>query len=226
MPAFATLILCCSIASWIADRSCGFIFSISSIAANPRSARTRAPASKVHRPSPNSSRTAAAVLWTKIPFATKACESLTERSKTVLSSEDDLTSISLTGSQRTSPEERSRRNSNRLGILSILRRIGASSAAISAAVPGSSPPSSFSIRCLEPVDELKEGLSCDRFCPSLHRDASARVASVGLRWTETQETADIVKMWAGPRDEVYVRVWPAGLHALEDFFLARMIETD
>src|SRR2546421_6319273 len=114
MPAFATLILCCSIASWIADRSCGFIFSISSIAANPRSARTRAPASKVHRPSPNSSRTAAAVLWTKIPFATKACESLTERSKTVLSSEDDLTSISLTGSQRTSPQERSRRNSNRL----------------------------------------------------------------------------------------------------------------
>ena len=82
------------------------------------------------------------------------------------------------------------------------------------------------MRRLEPVDELKEGLSCDRFCPTLHRDASARVASVGLRWTETQETADIVKMWAGPRDEVYVRVWPAGLHALEDFFLARMIETD
>src|SRR5207249_12005042 len=82
------------------------------------------------------------------------------------------------------------------------------------------------MRRLEPVDGLKEGLSCDRFCPTLHRDASARVASVGLRWTETQETADIVKMWAGPRDEVYVRVWPAGLHALEDVFLARMVESD
>src|SRR5437879_12468945 len=82
------------------------------------------------------------------------------------------------------------------------------------------------MRGLEPVDELKEGLACDRLCATLHRDASARVASGGLRWTETQETADIVKMWAGPRDEVYVRVWPAGLHALEDFFLARMIETD
>src|SRR5437773_11400267 len=82
------------------------------------------------------------------------------------------------------------------------------------------------MRRLEPVDELKEGLSCDRFCPPLHRYASARVASVGLRWTETQETADIVKMWAGPRDEVYVRVWRAALHAVEDFFLARLIETD
>src|SRR5437899_10507669 len=82
------------------------------------------------------------------------------------------------------------------------------------------------MRRLEPVDELKEGLSCDRFCPTLHRDASARVASVGLRWTETQETADIVKMCAGPRDEVYVRVWPAGLHAVEALFLARMIDTD
>src|SRR5207245_2373499 len=45
----------------IAVRSCGIIFSISSMAASPRSARTKAPASRVHRPSPNSSRTAAAV---------------------------------------------------------------------------------------------------------------------------------------------------------------------
>src|SRR5436305_872475 len=82
------------------------------------------------------------------------------------------------------------------------------------------------MRRLEPVDELKEGLSSDSLCPTLRRNTSASVTSVSMRWTETKETTDIVKMWAGPRDEVYVRVWPAGLHVLEDFFLTRMIETD
>ena len=52
---------CCSIASCSASRSSLRILSISSTAAIPLSASTRAPASNVHRPSPNSSLTAAAV---------------------------------------------------------------------------------------------------------------------------------------------------------------------
>ena len=61
MPAFATLIDCCSIASCRALRSSFCILSISSTAATPISASTSAPASSVQRPSPNSSLTAVAV---------------------------------------------------------------------------------------------------------------------------------------------------------------------
>ena len=61
IPAFATCITCCSIASCMAERSWGDILSISSTHASPPSASTSAPASSTHRPSPNSSRTAAAV---------------------------------------------------------------------------------------------------------------------------------------------------------------------
>ena len=61
MPAFAILMVCCSIASCIAPLSSGDILSISSIQAIPPEASTKVPASKVHRPSPNSSLTAAAV---------------------------------------------------------------------------------------------------------------------------------------------------------------------
>jgi hypothetical protein len=57
----ATLIVCCSMASCRALLSSLFILSISSIAAIPLSARTRAPASMVQRPSPSSSLTAVAV---------------------------------------------------------------------------------------------------------------------------------------------------------------------
>ena len=53
------------------------------------------------------------------------------------------------------------------------------------------------MRRLEPLNVLKESLMRDRLCPILHRDASARMAPVGLCWTDTQETADIAKMWAG-----------------------------
>lgn len=45
MPAFAMLIVCCSIASWIATLSAGFILSNSSIHTIPPSAKTRAPPS-------------------------------------------------------------------------------------------------------------------------------------------------------------------------------------
>ena len=61
IPAFAILMLCCSIASCIEERSCDVILSNSSMQAIPLSANTKAPASSVQRPSPNSSRTAAAV---------------------------------------------------------------------------------------------------------------------------------------------------------------------
>ena len=61
MPALAMLMVCCSIASCIDDLSSSDILSISSIQAIPPEARTKVPASKVHRPSPNSSLTAAAV---------------------------------------------------------------------------------------------------------------------------------------------------------------------
>ena len=61
IPAFETEILCCSIASCMDDLSFSFILSNSSIAANPRSASARAPASKVQRPSAAESCTAAAV---------------------------------------------------------------------------------------------------------------------------------------------------------------------
>ena len=57
MPALATLMDCCSMASWSAERSPFSILSISSTAATPISARTSAPASSVQRPSPNSSLT-------------------------------------------------------------------------------------------------------------------------------------------------------------------------
>lgn len=45
IPAFATLIVCCSIASWMATLSWGFILSNSSIQTIPPSAKTRAPPS-------------------------------------------------------------------------------------------------------------------------------------------------------------------------------------
>ncbi len=61
IPAFATDIFCDSIASWSDERSWVVILSSSSIHARPLSARTSAPASSVHRPSPKSSFTAAAV---------------------------------------------------------------------------------------------------------------------------------------------------------------------
>ena len=51
IPALEIEILCCSIASCILDLSLSFILSNSSIAASPKSARTKAPASNVHRPS-------------------------------------------------------------------------------------------------------------------------------------------------------------------------------
>ncbi len=60
-PALATLMVCCSIASCNALRSSFLILSISSMHAMPLSARTKAPASMVQRPSPNSSFTAVAV---------------------------------------------------------------------------------------------------------------------------------------------------------------------
>mmetsp|Transcript_12685 Transcript_12685/g.38358 ORF Transcript_12685/g.38358 Transcript_12685/m.38358 type:complete len:242 (+) Transcript_12685:600-1325(+) len=49
-PAFATDSVCCSIASWIAPRSCSRIESNSSIAHTPPSASTSAPASSIHSP--------------------------------------------------------------------------------------------------------------------------------------------------------------------------------
>ena len=55
------LIVCCSIASCIEERSSSDILSISSIQAIPPDAKTSVPASKLHLPSPNSSLTAAAV---------------------------------------------------------------------------------------------------------------------------------------------------------------------
>jgi len=80
MPALATLTRCDSIASCMAERSCSVILSSSSIAASPLSARTSAPASRVHRPSPNSSLTAAAVLCTRNPLAMKLWAPSTVRS--------------------------------------------------------------------------------------------------------------------------------------------------
>ncbi len=61
MPALAMLTVCCSIASCIAPLSFGSILSNSSMQAMPPSASTRAPASRVQPPSPNSSLIAAAV---------------------------------------------------------------------------------------------------------------------------------------------------------------------
>ncbi len=61
MPALAMEMRCCSIASCMLDRSLSFILSNSSMAASPRSASTKAPASRVHRPSALASCTAAAV---------------------------------------------------------------------------------------------------------------------------------------------------------------------
>ena len=61
MPALAIVTVCCSIASCIAERSFSSILSISSMHASPPLASTSVPASSVQRPSPNSSRTAAAV---------------------------------------------------------------------------------------------------------------------------------------------------------------------
>src|SRR2546426_6748711 len=49
MPAFATLIRCCSIASWIADRSCGFIFSISSMRSEEHTSELQSPCNLVCR---------------------------------------------------------------------------------------------------------------------------------------------------------------------------------
>jgi len=69
-------------ASCIDERSWSVILSISSMDARPRSARTSAPASRVHRPSPKSSLTAAAVLCTTNPLARKLWLSLTVRSYT------------------------------------------------------------------------------------------------------------------------------------------------
>ena len=60
IPAFATLTVCCSIASCREDLSSDRILSIST-AAIPWSASTSAPASRVHLPSPNSSFIAVAV---------------------------------------------------------------------------------------------------------------------------------------------------------------------
>mmetsp|Transcript_12709 Transcript_12709/g.32172 ORF Transcript_12709/g.32172 Transcript_12709/m.32172 type:complete len:217 (-) Transcript_12709:220-870(-) len=50
MPAFATLSVCCSIASWIAPRSASRIPSNSSMQHSPPSASTSAPASSTHSP--------------------------------------------------------------------------------------------------------------------------------------------------------------------------------
>ncbi|GBE19178.1 hypothetical protein BMS3Abin16_01793 [archaeon BMS3Abin16] len=61
IPAFATLTVCCSIASCMAERSSLVILSNSSIQAIPRSASTSAPASRLQPPSPKSSLTAVAV---------------------------------------------------------------------------------------------------------------------------------------------------------------------
>ena len=61
IPALAIEISCCSIAWWSELLSFSSILSISSIHATPMSARTNAPASNVHWPSPKSSLTAAAV---------------------------------------------------------------------------------------------------------------------------------------------------------------------
>ena len=61
MPALEMEIFCCSMASCMLERSPSFILSNSSIAANPKSARTSAPASSVQRPSAAASWTAAAV---------------------------------------------------------------------------------------------------------------------------------------------------------------------
>ena len=61
MPAFAMDMVPCSRLSWMLDRSWSVILSSSSMHARPLSASTSAPASRVHRPSPNSSLTAAAV---------------------------------------------------------------------------------------------------------------------------------------------------------------------
>ena len=49
-PALATLIVCCSIASWILDRSCSRMLLNSSMQHRPPSASTRAPASSCHSP--------------------------------------------------------------------------------------------------------------------------------------------------------------------------------
>mmetsp|Transcript_48038 Transcript_48038/g.109107 ORF Transcript_48038/g.109107 Transcript_48038/m.109107 type:complete len:326 (+) Transcript_48038:268-1245(+) len=48
MPAFDTLMDCCSMASWMEVRSCSDILSNSSIKHSPRSAKTSAPPSRVH----------------------------------------------------------------------------------------------------------------------------------------------------------------------------------
>ena len=61
IPAFEMEMLCCSMASCMLERSAVFILSNSSIAARPKSASTKAPASRVHRPSAAASWTAAAV---------------------------------------------------------------------------------------------------------------------------------------------------------------------
>ena len=61
IPALEIEIVCCSIASCILDLSASFILSNSSIDASPKSAKTKAPASKVQRPSAAESCTAAAV---------------------------------------------------------------------------------------------------------------------------------------------------------------------
>ena len=48
IPAFATEMVYCSIASWTLPRSSGFMIENSSIVHRPQSARTRAPASRTH----------------------------------------------------------------------------------------------------------------------------------------------------------------------------------
>lgn len=49
-PAFATLMVCCSIASWMLVLSCSLMLLNSSMQQRPPSASTRAPASKFHSP--------------------------------------------------------------------------------------------------------------------------------------------------------------------------------